>query len=380
MLRGRHARRRRCRLAPALLGATGLALLGVAAALVIHVAGFYARSRSVGDALIARERVAIAEGTASASSTMPGATVAFCPAPQHSSGQPQALLRIPAIGLTAPVLQGDNDSILAIAVGHDPGSSWQGGAGTVVLDAHDVTWFHDLPQLHPGDMISIVNPCETVRYRVLNARVEPAGTPVENRPGRLVLVTCYPLDALFYTSERYVLTATETGVLTATSARRSPLTPPPIAVPSSGVPPSWAGVSNLAANPTTFVGSLYVDGRPAAIWSQSPAPLDATAAAQDAFFASLREAESSTATWTSLHPGLLIDEAVTELAGTEVVGNLAAMQTSLDVAGSTVRSATVTDDVVLSDGADLDLVGTFEVSGAHSSSAGSFRLIAWTDS
>jgi sortase A len=379
MSRGVHAKRRGCQVASALLAVAGLVLVGVAATLVIHVSGFYARSRTVGGALIARERAAIADTIARASWPGPAATDTLCPAPQRSLQRPEALLKIPAIHLTAPVLQGDSDSVLAVAVGHDPASSWQAGAGTVVLDAHDVTWFHDLPRLHPGDMISIVNPCEAVRYRVLNALVEPAGTRVTNRPGRLVLVTCYPLDALFYTSERYVLTATEIGVPTETNARRSAQVPSPIAVPNSGVPPSWVGVSTLAANPTIPVGSLLVDGRPAAVWSQSPAPLDAAAAVQKAFFASLREGENSTTIWSRLHPGVSLSGAVTALAGTEVVSSIAAMQTSLAVEGSTVRAATITDGVVLSNGIQLRLIGTFEVSGAHGGSAGSFRLVNWID-
>lgn len=375
---GAHAKRRRYRTVPALLAGVGVVLLGVAAALVIHVVGFYAHSGTVGSSLVANEKAAITPAstpTSTGARSSQVATTVSCPAPHPASGRPAALLEIPAIGLDAPVLQGDGDGVLAVAVGHDPASSWQAGPGTVVLDAHDVTWFHHLPRLHPGDMIRIVDPCDTVRYRVEAARVEPAGTPVVDRPGQLVLVTCYPLDALFYTDQRYVLTATQVGGPIGSAAQLSGAQRR-VTVPGSGVPAAWSGVDTLGANPTPL-GSLQVNGHPSVAWSESPAPLDAAAAAQDAFFASLREGEESTATWSGLHPGLSPTQAVTDLVGTQVVGNIAAMQTILDVEGSTVRSATVTDGVALSDGVELDLKGTFDVSGSRTGSPGSFRLVSW---
>lgn len=384
-----HAKPTRRRGAPALLAGAGIILLGIAVALVVHVVGFYAHSNAVGGALLTKEKAAVAEErtattehatartTSGAGRSHPVVTVS-CPAPHPASGEPAALLEIPAIGLDAPVLQGDSDGVLAVAVGHNPASSWQAGPGTVVLDAHDVTWFHHLPRLRPGETISVIDPCETVRYRVDYARVEPAGTPVGNRPGYLVLVTCYPLDALFYTNQRYVVGATQVGVIrVGSSGAQLSGAQYNVSVPGSGVPATWAGVSTLANNPTPL-GALHVNGHPSASWSESPAPLNAAAAVQDAFFASLREAATSTATWSALHPGLPPTQAVTGLAGTRVVGNIAAMQTWLVVDGSTVRSGTVTDGVELSDGAELDLTGTFEVSGARPGAAGSFRLVTWT--
>jgi len=56
--------------------------------------------------------------------------------------------------------------------------------------------------------------------------------------------------------------------------------------------------------------------------------------------------------------------------GLLLIGGAAALV--VHVAGSTVRSATVTDGVVLSDGTELDLTGTFEVT------SGAFSLTSWT--
>ncbi len=377
MGRLRHARPRR--LPPVVVGSVGTGLLIVAVALVVHVAGFYARSSAVGGALIAAERSAIAKANRTSppfrSSAPPTSaearTASSCPVPTSGAGRPAALLEIPAIGLSAPVLQGATASVLAVAVGHDPASAWPAGTGTVVLDGHDVTWFHRLPRLRPGQVVSVVDPCETVRYRVVSSRVVPAGTPVANLAGRLVLVTCYPLDALFFTTQRFVLTAAQIGHPTATPTPASTSAPKRSATPSSGVPASWATVDTLAANPTPL-GALQVAGHPSASWSQSPSPLDAAAAIQEAFFASLRQAESSTGAWKALHIGLPLDAAVTDLSGQQVVGNLAALETTLEVEGSTVRSGVVTDGVALSDGAELALKAVFEAR------SGSFLLTTWS--
>ncbi len=110
--------------------------------------------------------------------------------------------------MVAPVLQGTGDSVLSDAVGHDPASAWPGQAGTSVLSAHDVTWFSRIGKLKPGNEIRYVTPCRTYTYKVTSHAIVAAGSPVySGKTARLVLDTCYPLDALFITSTRYLVYA-----------------------------------------------------------------------------------------------------------------------------------------------------------------------------
>ena len=121
---------------------------------------------------------------------------------------PYGLLEVPALGMVAPVLQGTDDSVLSDAVGHDPASVWPGQAGTSVLSAHDVTWFSRIGKLKPGNEIRYVTPCRTYTYRVTSHAIVAAGSLVYgSKTARLVLDTCYPLDALFITSTRYLVYA-----------------------------------------------------------------------------------------------------------------------------------------------------------------------------
>lgn len=383
-MRGSHLHRRH-RVPTWVLGTASVALLALAGATVIHIEGFYARSHRVGSALIAAEKQAIARadrpgatrgaptratghpaGTATSAST---ATTLSCRAPAATGAA--GLLEIPRIGLTAPIVQGDSEAHLAVAVGHDPSSDWPGGGGTVVLDGHDVTWFHHLPELRPGAKIEIVEPCGTWTYRMERARVVAAGTPVPQRAGLLALVTCYPLDALFFTNHRYLLTATQIGA-PVRSARTSPrqASTDSFPVPSPGVGPPWSSADSLAANPTPL-GTLRTIGHPSPAWSESPAPLDAAANAQQAFFAALRQALVSTAAWRDQHPGVKVTSAVTRLSGQSVTGHLADMGTELDVAGTRVTGATITDYVELSDGATDNITAHLDVSG------GKFRIVSW---
>lgn len=375
-----HTRRRR--VPTWLIGVFSAALLAGSALTVWHINSFYARSHQVGSALIHTERQAIAraqkrERTASrpAATTVPTSktpvsrtvSAVSCKAP--AAHGPVGLVEAPSIKLTAPIVQGDADGQLAVSVGHDPGSDWPGGGGTVVLDGHDVTWFHHLPDLHTGALIRVVEPCATWTYRVTGAKVVTAGSPVPNRPGLLAMVTCYPLDALYFTNHRYVLTATQIGGpgVTPRSAATSSGDYPTV---SAGVPAPWSSQDSLAANPTPL-GTLKVSGTPAARWSESPAPLNDAASAQSAFFAALREAQTSTAIWARFHPGLPAGRAVTVLAGQSVVGHNTPMGTSLQVTGGRVTGATVTDDVELSDGQVDSVTARFVVT------SGAFRLVSW---
>lgn len=379
-MRGAHLRRRH-RVPTWVLGTVSVALLALAGATVIHIEGFYARSHRVGSALIAAEKQAIARADhhrpppAKADRSTPPTTAAptsrpavvSCKSP--SGTRAVGLLEIPRIGLTAPIVQGDSEAHLAVAVGHDPSSDWPGGGGTVVLDGHDVTWFHHLPELHQGSTIKVIEPCATWTYRVAGAKVVVAGTPVKQRPGLLALVTCYPLDALFFTDHRYLLTADQVAGPSRSSGAPA-AEPVSFPVPAAGVPAPWSASDSLADNPTPL-GTLHTIGNPSPAWSESPAPLDAAANAQQAFFAALRQALVSTAAWRDQHPGVKVTAAVTRLSGQAVTGHLADMGTELDVTGDRVTGATITDYVELSDGATDNITARLTVSG------GKFRIVSW---
>jgi sortase A len=75
-----------------------------------------------------------------------------------------------------------------------------------------VTWFSRIAQLRPGNEISYVTPCWTYSFTVTSHTIVAAGSPVYTTGAALlVLETCYPLDALYITSDRYLVYASLVG-------------------------------------------------------------------------------------------------------------------------------------------------------------------------
>src|SRR5580704_12909626 len=140
---------------------------------------------------------------------------AACLVSGQQPGQISGILDVPALHLTAPVEQGTDDRELNVAVGHDPQSVWPGVAGASVFLAHDVSYFVHLNELKPGDVITYQTACNTVKFQVSAKQVVPAGSAVSNTTGpSLVLDTCWPPNALFFTPDRLLVRATEVGAAT----------------------------------------------------------------------------------------------------------------------------------------------------------------------
>ncbi len=111
-----------------------------------------------------------------------------------------------------------------------------------MLVAHDVTWFSHIDELAVGSSLSVVTPCRTFLYAVRAHSVITAGSPIyQTVAPRLVLVTCYPLNALFLTSQRYEVDATLSRIVYAGSAASGPVSVAPRSFrrPSRSSPRAW---------------------------------------------------------------------------------------------------------------------------------------------
>jgi LPXTG-site transpeptidase (sortase) family protein len=331
------------RLVCGVLVAVGLALGG-------WLVWFFAHSSIEGRALLTQAQTRIAAAATPPRARGSVAASARCRPPAGAVGE----LVVPALSLVAPVVQGDGAAQLSDAVGHVPTSVWPGGNGTAVLVAHDVTWFHDLPDLPSGAEIEYVSRCDAFTYRVLSARVVTAGTPVANAPGTLALVTCWPLDALWFTSTRELVLAAQVGG----SSTATPVTVPSRPrVPPLAVPASLAAVDTLARNPTPL-GALSVAGSHLHAFEESPGPLADAAAVQDVFFAAQRAAEADRATlWAQVAPGVPATAAA-PLEGEHVSGFGASLATTLVVSGSRLLGGRVEVQEVLTSGGEWTLTCT----------------------
>jgi sortase A len=119
--------------------------------------------------------------------------------PIPTPGPEQATrIQIPAIGIDAPIVQGDGWEQLKKGVGQHIGSANPGDNGNVVLSAHNDIFgeiFRDLDRLKPGDEVTIYTNQRSYTYIVSDSNVvEP--TQVEfmesTSQSTLTLISCYP--------------------------------------------------------------------------------------------------------------------------------------------------------------------------------------------
>jgi sortase A len=365
-----------------------VAILAIAGGMAIgaDIYRFFQHSGRVGSALIHTEEHAAAAARASGkcvasfpastpsagvdvSAASPGAALApSAPAGAADGANPTvyALLEASSIGLVAPVVDGVGDAQLSVAVGHVPASSWPGTDGTSVLAAHDVTWFSQIDQLTPGDQISVVTPCETFVYTVADHQVVSADTPIlQSASSRLVLITCYPVDALFLTSQRYLVDAdlsrvVDAGTQTRTASRAkagapsasasvaAAAVPASVAAPEVPAPPALVSQGLDLAHNSAPMGSLSVIGSPSISWEQSSGPLNDTAAVVSLYFAAIRSAEQGEGDWwVAIAPDVAYASA-SPLMGATIVYNNSTLSPVLDVSGSALTGVSLETEPVLS--------------------------------
>src|SRR5579885_3106251 len=111
----------------------GLALLLAVGGFQLRATLWAAHSNARGHALIAQVQAA----TRAAASPPVLGPPAPCPT-SPAVGTTLGLLEIPALDLTAPVVEGTTEDQLSVAVGHLSTSVLPGSTGTAVLEAHDV--------------------------------------------------------------------------------------------------------------------------------------------------------------------------------------------------------------------------------------------------
>ena len=233
---------------------------------------------------------------------------AACTVSDVKEGQLSGILSIPAIHLQAPVEEGTDDAELNVAVGHAPASVWPGLSGTSVFLAHDVSYFVHLNALKAGDVITYATACNTWKYQVSDQQVVEAGSSVPNTTSAtMVLDTCWPPNALFFTSQRLLIHATEVG----TAAKGGSLNPDKEFLSTvqstnytTSAPPQLQaqGLSldqNYAPMGTMSLVNASVS------FAQSPGPLSLEAAALATYFGGLHSADQQNAQfWSALAPGV----------------------------------------------------------------------------
>jgi len=127
---------------------------------------------------------------------------------------PLAVLRVPALGIEAPVLEGTSDAAMNRGVGHIEGSALPGESGNVGIAGHRDGFFRALKDVKVGELVELERNTSAGiardEYKVERISVvEPSDVSVvaATNDATLTLVTCYPFYFVGSAPERFVVQA-----------------------------------------------------------------------------------------------------------------------------------------------------------------------------
>ena len=301
------------------------------------------------------------------------------PSTPAREGTLAGVLAIPNLAVTAPVEEGLGDDVLNVAVGHAPGTPWPGQAGSSVLLAHDVSYFANIDKLQQGDVVTVDTGCSTERFTVTGHSVVQSGAPIPQQTGQaVVLDTCWPTNALWYTPQRYLVTALLSSTTVNKNATKGS-TPSTVAAShtfsqkyASTAPAELVAQGLDLSTNTQPMGTLQFAGSPDSAWCQSPAPLAVEEAALQAFFGGLHAAAQHRADWWStLAPGVTMPAPLT---GATVSGHGAPLDVTLTAAGDSPTSVTLDTVVTLSGGS---APGTYHEHVSEAVNGGTIVITGW---
>jgi sortase A len=136
---------------------------------------------------------------------------AFASLPVPTPGPEQAIrIQIPALGVDAPIVQGDGWDQLKKGVAQHIGTPNPGSNGNLILSAHNDVFgeiFRDLDKLKTGDQVILFTDQRTFTYIVRQSQiVEPTQTEVmsQTKEAVVTLISCYPY---MVDNQRIVITA-----------------------------------------------------------------------------------------------------------------------------------------------------------------------------
>jgi len=278
---------------------------------------------------------------------------AACLVSGQQTGQLSGILSIPSLNLKAPVEEGTDDAELNVAVGHDPQSVWPGVNGAAVFLAHDVSYFVHLNALKPGDVITYQTACNTVKFVVSSQQIVAAGSAVSNTTNAsLVLDTCYPPNALFFTPKRLLVRATEvSAATTGTNLKSGSSTPATVKSVNyvTTAPPALVAQGLTLEQNEAPMGTMQLVNASVA-FSQSPGPLALEGAALQAYFGGLHSgAQRQMAWWAALAPGVAMPP---QLLGATVTGHDAPLDVEIDSTGGQPTQVVLRTTVTLSGGSE----------------------------
>lgn len=114
--------------------------------------------------------------------------------------QQYAEITCETLGIDAPVIWGDTDDILRAGVGTYICSALPGYNSTVLMSAHNTTYFKNLKDVKKGDIFTVKTTYGIFEYKVSDIRIlkenDASAVDFDADEEQLVLYTCYPFAPL----------------------------------------------------------------------------------------------------------------------------------------------------------------------------------------
>lgn len=139
-------------------------------------------------------------------------------------GMPVGRLEIPRLGLSTPIVEGDDEATLRRAAGHLPDTPLPWENGNSAIAGHRDGVFRPLRRIAVGDTVVVHTPHGRTTYLVTGLRVvEPDDLSVLSPRARpaLSLITCHPFTYIGPAPRRFVVQAERAP------AEAAPDVPPP---------------------------------------------------------------------------------------------------------------------------------------------------------
>lgn len=119
-------------------------------------------------------------------------------------------LQIPRLQVKVPIVSGVGDEDLKKGIGHHRNSVLPGEGDNSVLAGHRETALQHADQIKQGDQLIVSTDQGTFTYEVNKMWVTDAADRsviVPHDKSKLTLYTCWPLDAIGYAPDRYIIQA-----------------------------------------------------------------------------------------------------------------------------------------------------------------------------
>ena len=129
---------------------------------------------------------------------------------ENSLGVPEAVLKVPDLGLSVAVYDNAQRPALELGAGWVEGTAKPGESGNVAIAGHRDGFFRPLEQIRTGQEIVLVTAEQSLRYLVDDVSiVDPLDVSVlePSSQSMLTLITCYPFRYVGFAPDRYIVRA-----------------------------------------------------------------------------------------------------------------------------------------------------------------------------